>query len=145
MGFKAWNINEMTVSLNAILLSTGGYAEDEVVTVEWDDDWFSAYVGADGEVTRVRTNNFSAIATLKYAQTAGANDVLSGILLADIKTVNGGGAGAFAVRDTGGKTIVGSSRAWIIGPPEIKLGKTVNVNEWRIKLADARTAFVGGR
>jgi hypothetical protein len=145
MGFKSWNINELSISLNAIPLSTGGYAEDEVLAIDWTEDWFTKYVGADGEVTRTRTNNFSATATLKYAQTADANTTLSAQLAKDIATLNGAAAGVFTVKDSGGGHVITSPRAWIIAPPQIRLGKTVQVFEWKIDLADARTSTFGGR
>jgi len=145
MGFKSWNINELTISLNTTILSTGGYAEDEVMTVDWTEDWFTKYVGADGEVTRTRTNNFSATVTLKYAQTADANTVLSSQLAIDISTLNGAAAGVFTARDSGGFLILTSPRSWIIAPPAVRLGKTVQVFEWKIDLADARTSTFGGR
>lgn len=145
MGFKSWNINELSITLNAIPLNGGGYADDEVLTIDWTDDWYTKYVGADGEVTRTRTNNFSATATLKYAQTADANDRLSAMLIADIGTLNGVAAGAFSVKDLPGRLFITSARAWIIAPPAIKLGKTVQVFEWKIDLADARSSVFGGR
>jgi hypothetical protein len=145
MGFKAWNIKELNISLNAVPLDGGGYAEDEVLTIDWTEDWYNKYVGADGEVTRTRTNNFSATATLKYAQTADANDRLSAMLAADVAILNGAACGVFMARDLAGRLLVTSARAWIIAPPAIKLGKTVQVFEWKIDLADARTSFFGGR
>ena len=145
MGFKAWNINDLALSLNAVPLDAGGYAEDEVFTLEWGEDWFQKYVGADGEVTRSRTNNFGAVATLKYAQTADANDRLSAILQADVLLPNGAGAGMFMARDVEGRLVVQAQRAWVMGPPPIKLAKTVQVYEWKIDLADARGSFFGGR
>jgi hypothetical protein len=145
MGFKAWNINEVAISQNAVPLDAGGYAEDEVASVEWGEDWFQKYTGADGEVTRSRTNNFGAVVTLKYAQTADANDRLSALLQADILLPNGGGAGVFMLRDLEGRLLVTGPRAWVMGPPAIKLGKTVQVYEWKIDIADARGSFWGGR
>jgi hypothetical protein len=145
MGFKTWNINDVAISLNAIPLDGGGYADDEVVTVEWSEDFYQKYVGADGEVTRSRTNNFGATVTLKYAITADANDRLSAMLAADLALTNGGGAGVFMMRDLIGRTIITAPRAWIVAPPGLKLAKTVQVNEWKIDLADARASFIGGR
>lgn len=145
MGFKAWNINEVACSLSAVPLDAGGYAEDEVFSVEWTEDWYSKYVGADGEVTRTRTNNFGCVATLRYAQTADANDRLSALLAADLALPNGGGAGVFALRDTEGRTVMMAEHAWIIGPPAIKFAKTVQVYEWKVDVANARGSFFGGR
>lgn len=145
MGFKAWNVKELSISLNAMPLSSGGYAEDEMFSLDWTEDWYAKYVGADGEVTRTRTNNFSATATLKYAQTSDANDLLSSMLRTDIATLNGTAAGVFMCRDLAGRLVITSPRSWIIAPPSVKLGKTVTVYEWRIDLADASASFFGGR
>jgi hypothetical protein len=145
MGFKAWNINDMALSLNAVPLDAGGYAADEFVSVEWEEDWYALYRGADGEVTRSATNNFGAMVTAKYAQTADANDRLSAMLQADVLLPNGAGAGVFMLRDLEGRLVITAARAWIVGPPALKMAKTVQVYEWKIALADARGSFFGGR
>jgi hypothetical protein len=145
MGFKAWNINDLAVSQNAVPLDSGGYGEDEFLSVEWSEDWFASYRGSDGECTRTRTNNFGAIVTLNYAQTADANDRLSAILNADLLLPNGAGAGVFNARDMQGRLVLSSPRAWVVGPPTITLGKTVQVYAWRIELADVTGSFFGGR
>ena len=84
MGFKDWNINDLAISLNAIPLDDGGYADDEVFSLEWDDAQFLDFTGADGEVSRYATNNFKAFVTLGYANTANAND-RTGRILPDVK------------------------------------------------------------
>jgi len=146
MGFKAWNIRDLCLSLNAVPLDDGGYAEDEVMTLEWAEDQFVAYVGAEGEVSRANTNNFLATVTLKYAQTAAANDRLSALHHADLALPNGAGAGVFAARDKRGRMVVGAERAWVMGFPGVTLGKTIQVFEWKIQLAQAYPlTFVGGR
>jgi hypothetical protein len=145
MGFKDWNINDLAISLNAIPLDDGGYADDEVFSLEWDDSQFLDFTGADGEVSRYATNNFKAFVTLRYANTANANDRLSSMLQADLSLPNGAGAGVFNARDKEGRLVVLSERAWITGFPAYKAGKAVQVLEWKIRLADARGSFFGGR
>ena len=146
MGFKAWNINDLSISLSAVPLDEGGYAEDEVMTLEWAEDQFTPYVGADGEVARANTNNSMATVTLKYAFTAAANDRLSALLQADLALPNGAGAGVFMARDKHGRTVVGAERAWVVGLPSVTFAKTIQVNEWKIQLANALpTSFIGGR
>lgn len=145
MGMKAWNIRDLALQLNAVPLDGGGYAEDEVMTLEWAEDQFLAYVGADGEVSRSNTNNGLATATLKYAQTANANDRLTALHLADLALPNGAGAGVFQARDRNGRLVVLAQRAWVMGFPGVTLGKTIQVFEWKIQLADARGTFLGGR
>lgn len=145
MGFKSFNIRDMAVSLNAVPLDGGGYPEDEFMSVEWGDEWWKKYVGSDSEVTRVPTNDFSARVTLRYQMTADANDRLMAILKADVLLPNGAGAGVFMARDLNGRLVVTGPRAWVVGPASPKVGKTVQVNEWMIDIADASASFIGGR
>jgi hypothetical protein len=143
---RAWNLKDLTVSLNAVPLSDGGYGEDEVMQLEWEEDQFVAFVGADGEVSRATTNNGLATVTLTYAQTAAANDRLTALLKADIAAPNGAGAGMFQARDVNGRMVVGAERAWVMGYPSVTLGKTIQTIEWKIQLADAAiSSFIGGR
>lgn len=146
MGFRDWNINDLALNLSAVPLSGGGgYADDEVFGLEWGEDVWTTYVGADGEVSRSATNNDTAIATIRYAQTSVMNDRMWGLLTADRALPNGAGAGLFVARDTEGTLVVTSERAWIMGRPAVKLGKTIQVYEWKIQLADASGSFIGGR
>lgn len=142
---RAWNIKDLAISLNAVPLDDGGYAEDEVMTLEWEEEQFGVFKGADGEISRYSTNSGLAMITLKYAQTAAANDRLMGLLLADTTIPNGAGAGMFSSRDLFGRTVVTSERAWVNGYPNVTFGKTIQVVEWKIQLADARMSFIGGR
>jgi Protein of unknown function (DUF3277) len=143
---RAWNIRDLAISLNAIGLDDGGYGEDEVMALEWAEDQFTAFVGADGEVSRASTNNGLATVTLTYAHTAAANDRLTGMLQLDMATPNGAAAGVFSARDPNGRMVVTSERAWIMGYPSVTLGKTIQTLQWKIQLADALVAsFIGGR
>lgn len=143
---RAWNIKDLAISLNAVPLSDGGYGEDEVMQLEWEEDQFTAYVGADGEVSRAATNNGLATITLTYAQTAAANDRLTALLKADMAAPNGAGAGMYSARDVNGRMIVSAERAWVMAYPSVTLGKTIQTVEWKLQLADASIAsFIGGR
>lgn len=145
MAFRAWNINEMACSLSALPLDSGGYADDEVFTLEWDEDLYTIYRGADGEPSRSSNNNNGAMFTARYAQTAAANDVLNGLLQADLHLPNGGGAGMFQAKDLYGRLMITSERACIMARPALKLGKTIQVIEWKIQLFDAGGTVFGGR
>ena len=146
MAMRAWNIKDLAISLNAVPLSDGGYGEDEVMALEWEEDQFTAYVGADGEVSRAATNNGLATVTLIYAHTAAANDRLTALLKADIAATNGAGAGMFQARDVNGRMVVQSERAWVMAYPSVTLGKTIQTIEWKLQLADAAFgSFIGGR
>jgi hypothetical protein len=149
MGFKNWNIRDLSMSLLAIPLNDGGssgFADDEVLSIEWKEDSYETYRGADGEVTRVELNADGAICTLRYAQTSGMNDRLMALYLADRALPNGAGAGLFKVSEkNGGRLVVLAERAWIAARPAVKRGKKVQVNEWKIEIADGFATFVGGK
>lgn len=142
---RSWNLRDLAISLNAVPLDDGGYGDDEVMSLEWAEEQFTTFVGADGEVSRSATNNGVATVTLKYAQTAAANDRLTALLKADLLAPNGAGAGFFQARDKEGRLVVLSERSWIKGFPPLTLGKTIKVFEWKIELADALGSFIGGR
>ena len=147
MGFKAWNINDLNCSLNAVPLdSAGGYGDDEVMTFSPEGDWFDDVIGADGEVTRFVTNEGRATIMLRYMITSGGNDRLMALHLADKLAPNGAGAGVFKANDKNGRLVVLAERAWIAGmPKEVKIGKKPTIVEWKIRIADARAVFIGGR
>lgn len=143
---RAWNIRDLAISLNAVPLDDGGYGEDEVMALEWAEDQFTAFVGADGEVSRASTNNGLATVSLTYAHTASANDRLTAMLKLDMATPNGAGAGMFTARDQNGRMVVSAERAWVMAYPSVTLGKTIQTIQWKIQLADASIAsFIGGR
>jgi Protein of unknown function (DUF3277) len=143
---RAWNVKDLAISLNAVPLSDGGYGEDEVMKLEWEEDQFTVYVGADGEVSRAATNNGLAKVTLTYAHTAAANDRLTALLKADLAATNGAGAGVYSARDVNGRMLVTSERAWVMAYPSVTLGKNIQTIEWPLQLADASIgSFIGGR
>jgi hypothetical protein len=143
---RAWNLRDLVLSLNAVPLEDGGYGEDEVMQLEWEEDQFVAFVGATGEVSRAATNNGLATVTLTYAQTGAANDRLSALLRADMLAPNGAGAGMFTARNLNGRLVVQADRAWVMGYPGVTLGKTIKTFEWKIQLADALMGtFIGGQ
>jgi hypothetical protein len=51
----------------------------------------------------------------------------------------------FTARDKEGRLVITAERAWIKGLPSVKAAKTVQVIEWKIRLADCTATFVGGR
>ena len=66
-----------------------GFADGTFVMVSRDEDIFSKVSGADGEVSRAKSNNRSGSLTLTLMQTSMSNDVLSAIAVLDeISNVN---------------------------------------------------------
>lgn len=119
-----------------------GFADGSFITITPDETLYAKSVGADGEVSRARSNNRSATVTLTLKQTSQSNDVLSALALAD----NAANAGVvpFMVKEIGsGSTLVFAQAAWIEDFPDIDYSKEVGERAWT--LATAQTdMFVGG-
>jgi hypothetical protein len=113
-----------------------GVADGTFLSVASSAPGFSKKVGVDGEVTRARSHDRTATATITLMQTSEVNDRLSARYRADRNAVNGQGVGAFEVRDLAGTTIARAAKAWISDDPDLTLEAEASTREWTIDLAD---------
>jgi hypothetical protein len=147
MGFKIYDASEISVSIAGIPIDPGtgpgGYADGEFMTIEWEGDQFTDVVGTDGEVTRSKTNDLRATATLRLMQSSAANAALSALSLLDQKTPNGAGVGAFMVRDRSGLSIHEAAECWIAQMPNATYGREAGPREWKIRIAKLNS-LIGG-
>lgn len=119
-----------------------GFADGTFISLAFDEDQFTKNVGADGEVSRTKTNNESGTATLTLKQTSDTNDVLSGLALAD--KVSNSGVVPLMIKEIGsGKTLVFTQAAWVQKIPDITYSKGIEVRAWTIATAQL-DVFVGG-
>jgi hypothetical protein len=139
-GVKTYNPFQVQIVIGDIIVT--GYADGTFVTVSQDETRFVKSTGADGEVSRTKTNNRSATVTLTLKQTSSTNDLLSE--LARLDDESNAGVRAFTLKESGsGGTIIFAQTAWIENLPDIVYSKDEENREWTIALADAST-FVGG-
>ena len=117
-----------------------GFADGTFLDVERNEDMFSEVVGADGEVTRVKSNNRTGTATFTLLQSSTSNDDLSAYALVDEQT--GLGVFPFIVTDTLGKTNIFSAMGYIKRIAKVEESKTATNREWKIFLVDVNV-FVG--
>lgn len=120
-----------------------GLADGTFLTVAPENPGFSKKVGVDGEVTRSRSHDRSATATLTLMQTSDVNDRLSALYNADRDAVNGQGVGTFFVQDLLGNTIGEAAKAYIADEPDMSLEGEASTREWVIELADWRSTHGG--
>lgn len=113
-----------------------GVAEGTFLTVKRTTPGFSSKAGVDGEVTRTRSHDRRATATLTLMQTSEVNDILSAIFAADLAATVGQGVGAFFVQDRSGTTVIEASKAYIADDPEFKLDATASERVWTFELSD---------
>jgi hypothetical protein len=113
-----------------------GYADGEFVRVERDNPAFDDVVGTDGEVTRSKTNDGRATATVRLMQTSPSNDLLSALHNSDKAAPGGVGVGPFLLQDLQGTTILFGEKCWIMKEPDLSLDRTATEREWEVRIAN---------
>lgn len=133
MSFKVYDADQVTVIICGVPM-VGGYADGEFLRLESDSDLFSDVAGTDGEVTRSKTNDGRATATLILMQSSDSNDLLSTIANNDKNKPNGAGVGEFLVRDNSGRAIYKAPSCWIKKEPQPSFGREATSREWVIRI-----------
>lgn len=142
---RIFDPNQLTVTITApaagISHIVTGFARDTFVNITWDEDLFSEDIDLDGSLTRYKNNNYNAKLTLTLNQSSPSNSVLSTIMNVDRATSTGGFA--IMVKDNNGDSLVSSTFAYIIAPPDLTFSTTGNNRDWVIRIGNAGV-FVGG-
>jgi len=126
---KNWDLSQFIMNFVGINISTG-FDEGDVLELEPEAETFGHKVGADGEVTRFRTNNRVNKAMFKFMQTSIANSLFSAIANLDQNTAGGAGIGSFLFQDLQGTTIFSGQFGWISKRPKRTFGKEPTTREW---------------
>lgn len=118
-----------------------GYADGSYVDIERDNESFTKVTGANGEVTRVQTNDKGGKCTMTLLQSSESNLILSNLLNIDEAT----GAGTFPlmIKDNSGGTIMAGAVCWINKPAKVTYSKSIENREWVIDIAHLVTHIAG--
>lgn len=139
MSIKSYDPKKVIITVGGAPMS--GFADGTFVTVSRLNDSFVSHAGADGEVSRAKSNDRRGEMTLTLAQTSLSNDVLSGIYNLDERANRG--VVAISIKDLSGTTVFFSGSGWIRKPPDAPFGKEIDNREWVFDLADM-DVFIGG-
>lgn len=118
-----------------------GYADGTFISVERSNDMFTKVAGADGIVSRAKSNDKSGTITVTLAQTSSSNDILSAYAKQDelsntgVKTVN--------CKDVSGRSTFFTATAWVRRLPGSEFGKEITNREWVLD-CDSLEILVGG-
>lgn len=135
------DIDPSKVVINFGGANISGYADGTYVTVERNEDLFTSVTGADGLTTRVKTNNFSGLATLTLMQSSPVNSILMAFYILDES--EGKGVLPFSMKNLNGDELAFSPSGWIRKVPNLEHAKELTNREWAIEMADL-TIFAGG-
>jgi hypothetical protein len=147
-GMKSWNLQSHVVALG--LASFGGAGEGGFLSGEPNAPRFQTIVGNDGTAVRWYTGDNLWKFKLKLLITSGSNDLLAAMSVADVQAArmgsNGAGVFPFVLSNLpvfGGRMLIQSPRAWLVGPPNVDIQAKPTDNEWEIHAADC-SEFIGG-
>ena len=138
MSVRTYDPKNIIITVGGIPIS--GFSEGTFLEIARTEPTWNMVVGADGLVTRGKTNNFSGTMTLTLKQSTPSNDVLSGFLALDEATNSG--VVPVLVKDLSGNSVYFAARAWINQYANSTFGKDISDRQWTLSLDEA-DIFVG--
>lgn len=137
---RTYNLKQTVITVGG--LPVEGFSEDDAVTFTPDAEEYTKSVGADGEVTRSRTNNFAGTFTFMLKQTSRSNDLFNTFLKLT-RTVAVGDIFPISIKDLNGGDFIFAEQCWIESMPEIGYGREAGDREWTIATAKASVTLGG--
>ncbi len=138
MSVRTYDPKQVVITIGGVPMS--GFSDGTFLEVDRNEPTWTMVVGADGLVTRGKTNNLSGTLTLTLKQSSPSNDVLSGFMALDEAT-NSGIVPVF-VKDLSGNSTYFSARAWVTQFANSTFGKDINDRQWVLSMDEA-DIFVG--
>lgn len=137
---KTYDPKLVTVIFGGVPIS--GFADGTFVTVTPAAERFTKTVGADGEVSRAKSNDKTAEVALTLIQTSPSNDYLSSILAID----NASNLGKLPLQivDLSGTTVQSWSEAWLKQPPDLEFSKETGERAWMFDTGQPDVENFGG-
>jgi len=139
MGLKTYNFEQVVVTYGGAVIT--GFGQNGGVSVEFNEDVWEPVVGADGEESRARKNDYGAECTLTLMQTSESNLTLSAFLEADLRS--GAGALPLTIVDNSGYSVIQCTKAYIKSRPVSTFNSGVEEREWVFRMVDV-ISNVGG-
>lgn len=126
MAVRTYDPKMVIITIGGVPMT--GYADGTFVSVERASDSFTKVTGADGMVTRSKSNDKSGQITLTLKQSSPSNDVLSGFAALD--EMSNTGVFPVSITDLSGHTLLFMPSAWIRKPANVEFGKELSTREW---------------
>ena len=141
-GVKTYLPDEVVVTFLGVPLS--GFADGDFITVSPNSEGWTKQIGADGEVARSRTNDFTHNVEVTLMQTSESNLYMSGIAEAD--RISGTGKGPLSVTDLSGNSLHFWAEAWIEINSDDTFGKETGDRTWKLTTGQSSLGsnIVGG-
>jgi hypothetical protein len=141
--FKVYDLSEVTCNFGGFPIESGYGDGDEVIKIEQLSPDFVTKEGADGSVTRSKTNKRLTRITITLLQTSPANAILSTLNNADRLAANGAGVVPILIRDRQGLSVFAAAECWVETPPPASYGGSDAERQW-VLMAARPERFDGG-
>ena len=138
MAVRTYDPKQVIITVGGVPMS--GFSDGTFLEIDRNEPTWNMVVGADGLVTRGKTNNFSGTMTLTLKQSSPSNDVLSGFMA--IVEASNSGVFPILVKDLSGNSIYFAGQAWVTQYANSTFGKDISDRQWTLSLAEA-DIFVG--
>lgn len=139
MIFRNYDPGQIVASFNGIEIL--GFMDGTFILAERSEDGFAKEVGAQGDVTRVRSRDRSGSVTFTLKAESPTNDRLAEVALDDENF--GIGVGELFVKDLNGTTLIESAEAWIRKIPNAEYADAATGREWVIDCAALEMSLGG--
>lgn len=138
MAMYSYDPRQLSVICGGFIIR--GFADTQVTITRTNAAW-ELVVGADGEATRVKSNDRSGTITFFLQQSSPSNDELSTLALLD--ELSNTGIFPLLIKDNLGSTVAVADTAFIEKFPDAAFGKTAQNREWVLR-TDNLNVFLGG-
>ena len=138
MAVRTYDPKQVIITVGGVPMS--GFSDGTFLEIDRNEPTWNMVVGADGLVTRGKTNNFSGTMTLTLKQSSPSNDVLSGFMAID--EASNAGVFPILVKDLSGNSIYFAGQAWVTQYANSTFGKDISDRQLTLSLAEA-DIFVG--
>jgi len=139
MTYKHFDPNQLSVVLGLSPIS--GFAEDTMITIEYEDAPYKLSHDIHGNPIRSRVNKNTAKITIILTQNSKSNDVLSNYV--ELDRVNDAGIFPVIIKDPSGTSLFSCEHAFVLETPKVEYGQEAKNREWVIS-ASNMSQYVGG-
>lgn len=121
-----------------------GRAEDEWISLEYQNDQYVDEVGSDGIVIRSASHDDRVDIEITLKGSSLEHAKLSAIHNADRLSRNGAGVSTLVIRDSAGTSLFATSQAWVVKAPAFALGVSRADMTWTLRAVIGPDAIFGG-
>lgn len=140
MPVNTYDPKKVIISLGGVPIT--GYADGTFVTIDAPNDLFTSTSGADGNVSRTKSNDYRNEVTITLKQSSLSNDYINS--LAELDRIANIGARPLQINDLSGTTLFFWDAVWVQTYPSVEFGKEEGERAWVFGTTQAVARNVGG-